>query len=59
MVQWLRLHNPNAGGPGLIPGQRTRFHTLQLKIPGTIKKKIFLMFFKALINSWFIFCKLS
>ena len=24
MVQWVRLHTPNAGGPGLIPGQRTR-----------------------------------
>ena len=23
MVQWLRLHTPNAGGPGLIPGQET------------------------------------
>ena len=24
VVQWVRLHAPNAGGPGLIPGQRTR-----------------------------------
>ena len=24
MVQWLRLCAPNAGGPGLIPGQGTR-----------------------------------
>ena len=24
-VQWLRLHAPNAGGPGSIPGQGTRF----------------------------------
>ena len=36
MVQWLRLHIPNAGGPGLIPGQGTgsqlRAHTPQLKI---------------------------
>ena len=31
MVQWLRLYIPNAGGPGLIPGQGTRSHTLQLK----------------------------
>ena len=23
MVQWLRLHAPNAGGLGSIPGQRT------------------------------------
>ncbi|TEA36710.1 hypothetical protein DBR06_SOUSAS310123, partial [Sousa chinensis] len=26
VVQWLRLHAPNAGGPGSIPGQGTRFH---------------------------------
>ena len=32
VVQWLRLHDPNAGGPGLIPGQGTRSHILQLKI---------------------------
>ena len=25
-VQWLRLHAPNAGGLGLIPGQGTRSH---------------------------------
>ena len=24
MVQWLRLHAPNAGGPDLIPGQGTK-----------------------------------
>ena len=40
MVQWLRLHSPNAGGPGSIPAQGTRSHMpqlsvlmLQLKIP--------------------------
>ena len=32
MVQWLRLHAPNAGGPGSIPGQGTRSHMPQLKI---------------------------
>ena len=26
MVQWLRHHAANAGGPGLIPGQGTRSH---------------------------------
>ena len=26
MAQWLRLHAPNAGGLGLIPGQGTRSH---------------------------------
>ena len=33
MVQWLRLHAPNAGGPGLIPGQGTRSRMLQLEDP--------------------------
>ena len=32
VVQWLRLHAPNAGGPSLIPGQGTRSHVLQLKV---------------------------
>ena len=31
VVQWLTLHAPNAGGPGLIPGQRIRTHMSQLK----------------------------
>ena len=31
LVQWLRLHVPNAGGPGSFPGQGTRFHMLQLR----------------------------
>ena len=26
VVQWIRLHAPNAGGPGSIPGQGTRSH---------------------------------
>ena len=30
MVQWLRLHAPNAEGPGSIRGQGTRSHILQL-----------------------------
>ena len=40
VVQWLRLHAPNAGGSGSIPSQGTRSHVLQqsvhmlqLKIP--------------------------
>ena len=32
VVQRLRLHAPNAGGPGSIPGQGTRSYMLQLKI---------------------------
>ena len=32
VVQWLRLHALNAGGPGSIPGQGTRSLMPQLKI---------------------------
>ena len=32
LVQWLRVRAPNAGGPGLIPGQKNRSCLLQLKI---------------------------
>ena len=28
VVQWLRLHTPNAGDPGSIPGQGTRCRVL-------------------------------
>ena len=43
VVQGLRLHAPNAGGPGSIPSQGTRSHMPQLRahmlqlIPGTAK----------------------
>ena len=30
--QWLRLHTPNAGGLGLIPGQGTRSCMLKLRV---------------------------
>ena len=33
MVQWLRLHAPNAGGPGPILGWGTTSHVLQLRDP--------------------------
>ena len=36
LVQWLTLSAPKAGGPGLIPGQGTRSHMLQLR-PGAAK----------------------
>ena len=32
VVQWLGLCTPNAGGPGSIPGQRTRSHMPQLRV---------------------------
>ena len=33
VIQWLRLHASNAGGPSSIPGWGTRSHILQLKLP--------------------------
>ena len=45
VVHWLKFSTPNAGGPGSIPGQGTRFQMLQLR-PGTTKlfknKELFL-----------------
>ena len=43
LIQWLRLHVPNAGGLGSIPDWGTRSHMPQLR-PGAIKEisKIFL-----------------
>ena len=38
VFQWLTLHVPNAGYPGSIPGQGTRFHIPQLR-PRTAKKQ--------------------
>ena len=32
MVQWLGLHDPNAGCPSSIPGQVTRSHMPQLTV---------------------------
>ena len=29
MAQWLKRHAPSVGGPGLIPGQGTRYHMQQ------------------------------
>ena len=40
MVQWLRLHAPNARDPGSFPGQGTRSHMLQLR-PSTGNKYVF------------------
>ena len=33
LSQWLRPHAPNTGDPGSIPGQGTRSHMLQLRVP--------------------------
>ena len=50
VVQWLRLHAPNSGGWGSIPGQGTGSHILQLRVlmlqlrPG-IAKEISCFFF--------------
>ena len=29
LAQWLKLHAPSGGGPGLIPGQGTKSHMQQ------------------------------
>ena len=38
VVQWLRLHIPNAGGLGSIPGQGTRSHEPQLEDPSCLSE---------------------
>ena len=38
VAQWLRLCVPNAGAPGLIPGQGTSSHMPQLKVSYAIMK---------------------
>ena len=38
MVQWLRLHAPNAGGPVSIPDQGAGSLLLQIKIPRATTK---------------------
>ncbi|TEA36408.1 hypothetical protein DBR06_SOUSAS16310026, partial [Sousa chinensis] len=37
VVQWVRLHAPNAGGPGSIPGRDTRSRTPQLSLNAATK----------------------
>ena len=44
--KWLKLHTPNPGAPGLIPGWGTRFHKLQVR-HGTTKQ----MFLKKIQKS--------
>ena len=49
MVQWLKLHIPNAGGSGSIPEQGTRPHTPQLRVGMLqLKKKILMLWLKIL-----------
>ena len=38
VIQWLKLHTPNAGGPCSIHGQGTRSHMLLLKILNATRK---------------------
>ena len=35
VVQWLKVHTPNAGGLGSIPDQGTRSHLLQEPLAAT------------------------
>ena len=39
VIWWLRLHAPNAQDLGLIPGQGTRSHMLQLSSRAAMKIK--------------------
>ena len=55
VVKWLRLCPPNAGGPGLNPGQGTRSHMteqrvcmMQLKIPHARSKTL-----HAVTKTWY------
>ena len=50
MVQWLRLHVPNAWGLGSIPGQGIKSHMQQLRLRA-VKKVIFYFSKKTLILS--------
>ena len=47
MVQWLRLHAPNARGPGFIPGQGTRSH-----MPHGMAKRIIIKIIGEFVNNW-------
>ena len=49
MVQWLRLHAPNAGDMGSIPGQGTKIQHVTQCSQG--EKKISLLILKALFLS--------
>ena len=40
VVQWLRLHAPNSGGPGLIPDQGTRSYITQLSVCMPLLKRL-------------------
>ena len=41
VVQWVRLHAPNAGGPGSIPGQEMRSACMpQLRSPHAATKSL-------------------
>ena len=37
VVQWLRLHTPNAGGPDSITGQGIRLHRSRLNLHAATK----------------------
>ena len=41
VFQWLKLHAPNTGGSGSIPGQGTRSLTPELSLHGTTKYTVY------------------
>ena len=57
VIQWLRFCASNAGIPGLIPGQGTRFHMLQLRTTAAKLKKNNNKHLRAsLVVQWLRFC---
>ena len=52
VIQWLKLHDPRAGGLGSIPGQGTRSHMLQLKIARAATKNGNNKFLKSCMSQW-------
>ena len=52
-VRWLRLHTPNARGPGLIFSQGARFHILQLRGLRAATKRRFSKISYAISKVWY------
>ena len=51
MVQWPRIQTPKAGGPGLIPGQRT---TQGEPLPEPLKLYLSLPMFEIYVNGYIV-----
>ena len=51
-IQWLKLHDPSAGGLDSIPGQGTGSHVPQLTIERAATKNSNNTFLKACMSQW-------